>query len=219
MNQESKKRVRLKRVLFVDFNGVISYYPFWFSLQNPNHPLHQYFEPIEQLFFIGENKIVGFINEWMLGKYTSEDVHKVINDRIGAPYNELLAVFCEDAKKLDISEQILAAVQQLKKDWYCILSTDNMDSFDRYTLPANPQLSETFNVIHNSYPRGSLKKTNNGVYFVDTVKGLGINFGQCVLIDDSNSTCEMFQGFGGVAYCTKNEEEVLSVLKKLLLSA
>jgi len=215
MLAETKERIRPQRILFVDFNGVISYDPFWASLRNPQHRLHQYFELIEQLFFKGENKIQGFIDEWMLGRYTSEDVHRILADRIGAPYEELLAVFFEDAKKLDISKRILEGVSALKKDWYCILRTDNMDTFHRFTLPASPHLSEVFDEVHNSYLLGLLKKTNNGIYFVDTVAGFGVNFGQCVLIDDSNSTCKLFQSLGGIAYCTQNEDEVLAALKKL----
>lgn len=215
MHTETKELIRQQRILFVDFNGVISYDPFWASLRNPDHRLHQYFEPIEQLFFTGENKIKGLIDEWMLGKYTSEDVHRILADRIGAPYEQLLAVFIEDTRKLDISKRILDGVQLLKKDWYCILRTDNMDSFDRFTLPANPYLGKAFDEVHNSYLLGLLKKTRSGVYFVDTVAGHGADFGQCVLIDDSDSTCKLFQGLGGIAYRTQNEDEVLAVLRKL----
>lgn len=209
-----RKRVTAKQILFVDFNGVISYNPFWLSLKDPRHPLHPFFLPIEQLFF-GENKIEGFVNEWMIGKYTSEKVHQLLAERLDAPFGELFAVFCEDCKVIDISEPILEKVRALRKNWYFFLKTDNMDCFHRFTLPANPQLSESFDEIHNSYLLRQLKKTNNGETFVSDATRLGVSLTNCVLIDDSASTCRMFEGLGGRAFQSRNEAEAISALEEL----
>lgn len=215
MKTENKEIKSPQRILFVDFNGVISYDTFWVSLLKPEHPLHSYYEPIENLLFRGENKIEGLIDDWMLGRYTSEQVHQIIADRLGAPYQDLLEVFCEDCARLDISTPILQAVRALRKDWYCILRTDNMDTFHRFTLPANPHLAEAFDDVHCSYLLHQLKKTDGGKYFITTVTGLGIGIGNCVLIDDSNSNCRLFEGLGGKTYRTQNEAEVIAVLEAL----
>ena len=204
-----------QKILFVDFNGVISYEPFWKSMCAEDHPLHRFYEPIEGLLFRGENKIEGLVDDWMLGKYTSEQVHQLLSERTGAPYQPIFELFCEDCGRLDISKQILQGIQALRKNWHCILRTDNMDTFDRFTLPANPYLAEAFDEVHCSYSLRQLKKTDGGKYFVTTATRLGIGMGSCALIDDSGSNCRLFESLGGRAYRTQNEAEVIQVLKRL----
>jgi FMN phosphatase YigB (HAD superfamily) len=211
---ENREKIIPRRILFVDFNGVISYNPFWLSLRKPQHPLHTFSEPIEQTLF-GEKRIEGLINEWMLGKHKSESVHQILAERLGVSFDELFAAFCEDCKTIDISEPILEKVRALRKDWYCILKTDNMDSFHRFTLPSNPQLSATFDEIHNSYLLRQLKKTNNGETFVSDATRLGVSLTNCVLIDDSASTCRMFEDLGGRVFQPRNEAEAISALEEL----
>ena len=199
----------------MDFFGVISYDLFWASLQNSEHPLHPFFDPIEDLLFRGATKAEGLVDEWMSGKYTSEHILQIIAERTGAPYQAILDVFCEDCQRLDISRPILQGVQALRENWYCILRTDNMDSFDRFTLPANPHLAEAFDEVHNSHTLRQLKEADGGKYFVTTASGLGVGMGHCVLIDDSASTCKLFERLGGKAYRTQTEAEVIAVLAML----
>jgi FMN phosphatase YigB (HAD superfamily) len=215
MKSEIQEKLKQQKVLFVDFNGVISYEPFWKRMADPKHSLHNYYEKIEELLFKGENKIEGLVDDWMLGKYTSEDIHHIIADRLKAPYQEIFDIFCEDCKHLDISRPILQRIQALRKDYFCILRTDNMDTFHRFTLPANPHLTQAFDEVHCSYLLHQLKKTDGGKYFITTITNLGMKTGNCILIDDSNSNCELFESLGGKAYCTQNETEVLSVLAEL----
>jgi len=211
---KNKEKSRPQRVLFIDFNGVISYDPFWVSLTNPDHPLHLYYEPIEEFLF--RDKSHNLIDEWMMGKYTGEQIHRILSERLGVPYKALFSVFCQDCKKLDISKPILAKVRPMRNNWYCILKTDNMDSFHRFTLPANPELAESFDEVHISYLLRSLKKTNSGEYFVKTAANLEVDLKRCVLIDNGNSNCKLFERLGGKAYCTQNETEVISVLDSLI---
>jgi hypothetical protein len=151
----------------------------------------------------------------MLGQYTSEQVHHIIADNTGAPYQDLWEVFCDDCKRLDISKPILQGIQELRKAWHCILCTDNMDSFDRFTLPANPHLTEAFDEVHCSYSRQQLKKSDAGQYFLTTTINLGLQMDSSVLIDDSNANCTLFEDIGGLAFHTQEEQEVIAVLEKL----
>ncbi len=210
-----EKHEQIKQVLFVDFNGVISYKPFWMSLQNPNHALASHFEIIENLLFKSDSKIQGLVDDWMIGKYSSEQIHQIISDRTGIPFDELFNVFQSDCKELDISTKILAEIKKLKREWYCILVTDNMDSFIRFTLPAKPQLAETFDELHCSCELHQLKKTNNGKFFRDTLKKLRVNFKKSVLIDDSEINCQMFRKLGGQVFRTENEAQVIETLSRL----
>ena len=212
---QRKEKIKQQKILFVDFNGVISYETFWNSIKDQNHTLHAYYEQIEALLFVGDHKIEGLVDDWMLGKYTSEEIHQIISKRTRAPYRDLFKVFCDDCRHLDISTPILNGIQTLRKDYYCILRTDNMDTFHRFTLPSNPHLATAFDEVHSSYLLKQLKKTDGGKYFINTVTSLGLTIGDSVLIDDSKSNNILFESLGGKAYRTQNEAEVVTVLEKL----
>jgi len=66
----------------------------------------------------------------------------------------------EGCKKLDVSIPILKTLQPLRKNFYTILRTDNVDSFKRFTLSENPELVSGFDEIHCSCDLGNLKKAN-----------------------------------------------------------
>ncbi len=198
-----------KNILFLDFNGVLSYDPFWTSLRDTKHSLHPYYEKIETYLFKDN---ISIVIDWMIGKYTSEEIHEILKKEINIPYEELFAVFCEDCSNIDISEKILNKIQTLREFYSCILVTDNMDSFDRFTITHNPQLAASFDRIDNSYTMGRFKKSNNGRYFVEQVEERQTVMENCILIDDSKNNCTLFESIGGRAYATKTENDVLRVL-------
>jgi FMN phosphatase YigB (HAD superfamily) len=90
-----------------------------------------------------------------------------------------------------------------------------MDSFHRFTLPANPCLAAAFDEVHSSYLLRQLKKSNEGEYFLTMATRFGMDMGNCVLIEDSKTTCDLFEKLGGKAYRTNSEREVLEVLDVL----
>lgn len=199
-------------IIFTDFNGVISYNKYWHSLEEPVHDLHQYFESIEKFIFQESREL---LNDWMRGKYTSEEIHGIIGEQIGVDSNELLQVFIEDCRRIDISEKIIDTLQELKDKYYLILRTDNMDSFDRFILPRAARLKEVFDRVDNSFNLGELKRDNNGKYFLNRAKEQNIDIKQCYFIDDSQKNCDFYTELGGSAYCVKNETESLTVLNNL----
>jgi len=201
-----------KNLLFVDFNGVISFKNFWFSIHDKNHKLNKYLDKIE-VFLFKENR--DLVIKWMLGQCTSEDVHSIICKNIGVDYNELFTVFTNDCKNLDISIKILDKIEKLKPYYTCILATDNMDSLDRYTVPNNPKINDVFDALHNSYYEKKMKAGNNGEFFMDLINKYNAEVGNCILIDDSAGNCKCFVSLGGQAYQTKTEIETLAVLDKI----
>ncbi len=202
----------MKKVLFVDFNGVLSYVPFWYSLKDPNHDLHNHLSNIEEFLF---KKNFNLVNEWMLGKYKSEDIHKLIADNLNIPYSTLFETFKKDCEDMKVSKKILKKLADIKQKYYLILATGNMDAFDRFTLPKEKEFFEIFDEIHNSFNLGMLKTSNGGEYFKNVVNNKKTSFNSCYLIDDSRKTCDLFESLGGKAYCTKKEDEVLNSLNLL----
>ena len=200
-------------LLFVDFNGVISYDPFWKSLLDKNHILNRDLQRIEDFVF-KEN--FDLILDWMVGKYNSEDIHKIISKELDIDYTLLFDNFVSDCKKIDISEKILNKLKSIKSNYVLILATGNMDSFDRFTLPNNKYLYNFFDEIHNSFNFGLLKTTNNGEYFKKIIKKYNLNPKNSYLIDDSNSTCKIFSDLGGTSFRTKTENDVLDIISNKL---
>ncbi len=173
---------RSKPILFMDFNGVISYRKYWYSLEDATHELHSYFELIERFVFRDNREL---LRNWMVGKHTSEVVHKEIEYYIGVDSDKLLQVFIEDCRAMDISQTILDALLEIKNQYYLILRTDNMDGFDRFILPEAPRLKRVFDRIDNSFNLGELKRDNAGQYFLDRANEQSIDISECVFIDDS----------------------------------
>jgi FMN phosphatase YigB (HAD superfamily) len=204
--------MRSASILFCDFNGVLSYKKYWDTLSNPRHKYNKYHSTIINYLFVENRKI---FNEWMIGKYTLEEIHKLISQKTGIPYRFILNIFEDECRRLDVSKIILNKITALKDNYYRILATGNMDSFNRFTLPANPLLYEAFDEINNSYDLGILKTTDNGRYFVEVCKRLEIPIENCVLIDDSPDICKIFTNLGGTAYCVTGVDNVCKVVENL----
>ncbi|OGH61272.1 MAG: hypothetical protein A2848_02410 [Candidatus Magasanikbacteria bacterium RIFCSPHIGHO2_01_FULL_50_8] len=207
--REPELIMKKRNILFIDFNGVLSYNKFWFSLENVNHPLSEYFQKIE--FFLFKQHKDALVS-WMRGEVTSEQVHALIAQNIGIDANDLYKIFIDDCAHIDISVEILTRVSTLRKYYHCILATDNMDSFHRFTLPHQPILSKTFDVIHSSALLGKCKADACGEYFLETIAACGAEVGNCVLLDDSAITCRIFSELGGQVYNTKTEQDAINAL-------
>lgn len=208
---------KTKNIVFIDFNGVISCDKFWKSLEDEEHELHKFKEGIETFLF-RDNKPM--LLDWMIGKYTSEDVHKMISDKLKMPYDAFFATFQEDCANIDISEKILKEADKLKRYYKVILATDNMDSFDRFSLPKNPLMTESFDEIDNSYNTKIFKTSDNGKYFLRKIAEAGAVISNCILIDDSEKNCNMFRSLGGMAFNVRGgENEVVKACEYILKRA
>lgn len=206
-----KPIIKNKNILFIDFNGVISYEPFWFSLKN-NEKYSKDFELIENFLFKQNRKI---ISDWMLGGYSTEDVHNILQKELNIPA-EIISIFKKDCENLDISSKILQKVNELRKFYYCILATDNMDSFVRFTLPNRKELTESFDEINDSYTMKQCKSSFDGLYFKKKITEKRAIIENSILIDDSPNNCKVFESIGGQSYQVKNENDVLKALSSIL---
>ncbi len=207
----TQKEVAKRGLVFIDFNGVISYKPFWSTLADKSHPSHSLFLKIQDLIFGPDPTLV---QAWMTGKKTSEEIHETLEKNLGAP-KELFSNFVRDCINLDVSVPIISAAKKLRSNFHLILRTDNMDTFSRWTLPAHPELRETFHEIYSSFELGFLKKTDGGKFFVDLAEKNGFTISQCSLLDDSTSNCALFRTIGGRAFQTTSEMEAITVLAGL----
>ena len=205
----------MKKILFIDFDGVLSNMHFWHSLKNPHHKLHDHLPSIKKFLF-KEN--VDLVKNWMLGKHSSEYIHTLISESLNIPYSLLFETFKKDCENMKVSKKILNKLSHLKNDYCLILATGNMDSFDRFTLPSEKNISQIFHEIHNSFQLGLFKTSNNGEYFKKVITDKKTSFNKCYLVDDSRKTCDLFESLGGKAFCAKKEKGVLNFLDSLIKS-
>ena len=133
---------------------------------------------------------------WMRGEFTSEEINKKIAASIGMPYEELWNVFVDNCKTMTVSLKTLNKLQNLRGKYHVVLMTDNMDCFDRFTVPSL-HLEEYFDDIVNSYNVKVGKKDGGGKSFLDVIEGFQSSIESSILIDNSVSTCEVFTKLGG----------------------
>lgn len=201
-----------KNILFIDFNGVISYNPFWITIKDPEHKLNKHFQVIEEFIFRKDKDIV---LSWMSGELTTEEVHERLRVALNIPVNEIDEIkklFIEECKSIDISAKVLYMLSELKKYYHIILVTDNMDTFSRFTVPNNTYFNDVFDEIHDSYIRGTFKKSDNGKLFLEVSERYNVPIEYCTLIDDSKNNCACFSELGGRIFTPRSEADVLDSL-------
>lgn len=89
--------------------------------------------------------------------------------------------------------------------------TDNMDIFTQITIP-NHQLETLFDIVINSADYGMLKKEDNGKLFDIALAALGENIENSLMIDDSESTIELYKQKGGHGFVYRDVAELKSFL-------
>lgn len=186
MNHLSKK---IKPVLFVDFHGTLCHDKFWRSLGTTT------LKKIEQEFFYEKN---GLIVNWMKGKYSSEEINVIVANHICIDYKIVWEAFVFDCSTMIVSTSTLNKLKGLRNYFIVIMVTGNMDCFNRFTIPSL-NLDYYFDRIINSYDTGKLKDENNGELFMSVVNSENSNIKDCILIDDSQDVCRIFNKLGGKA--------------------
>jgi FMN phosphatase YigB (HAD superfamily) len=176
---EGYKRVK---VLFLDWNKTLSFSLFWEHISETEPEKHQL---ITQCLFEDNYNL---IDDWMRGKYTSEDICKIIADQTEIPYTfifETLKESCEKMVFCDPSTESL--LRKIKKNGYkLVIATDNMDTFRRFTVPAL-HLSDLFDDILISSEIGAVKEDmsdNENMFFREYMKQKELHYNETLLLDD-----------------------------------
>lgn len=195
-----------KTPLLIDFDGTICFDYFW---RSADESIKGY---IKEFLFSGKSPLV---ESWMKGDLTSEDVNAVISRNLGIDYDYLWKIFVSDCRSMYIRPSTTSLIKKAKKKFFTILITDNMDSFDRFTLPALG-LEKYFHHIANSYNYMALKNQEKGKLFQLVASRNKVNLNEAILIDNSKVNCTMFSALGGQSYLVKTADDIESILIKLL---
>ncbi len=179
----------MKPILFVDFDGTICLERYWRSLPKSEH------EGIQELLFRNDTAMV---HDWMRGQYTAEEINQFAAKELGLDYDYLWNLFVDDCKTMHVSKDVLQRIKNLSDSYITILITGNMDSFTRFTVP-ELSLEDYFDEISNSYYEGRHKTDDGGQLFSKFTDKHNTLISECVLLDDSDSVCALFNQLGGTA--------------------
>ncbi|HYF10616.1 MAG TPA: hypothetical protein VD967_03395 [Candidatus Paceibacterota bacterium] len=193
----------MRPILFVDFDGTICHGKFWRSLEPALRAGMQ-----EIIFGPANRQMVG---DWMLGKHSSEELNRKLADELPAEYDMLWKVFVEDCQNMPIDQSALEHIDRFRVRFTTILATDNMDCFNRFTVPALG-LNRYFDSIVNSYDAGLRKNDEGGRLFLNLLRQHGSIASESVLIDNSKTTCEIFEKLGGRSLFVTPEQPISSWL-------
>ena len=177
----------MKPLLLIDFYRTLSHDKFWRGLEKELR------EKVEHFIFGLHPELV---EEWMEGKRTSEEINQLVAKEFSLDYGRLWEIFVSDAKTMHIEKSDLDAISLLREKHRVILVTDNMDSFGRFTIPAQ-RLNTYFDEIVSSHSHRARK---NRELFENIVSGHRADISKSVLIDDSSEHCQAFTDIGGKAF-------------------
>lgn len=142
----------MRNVLLVDFDGVLSNGKFYESISRKNNGLTRH---IQSYLFSPERDEL--VKEWMRGKYSYEQIHQIASKDIQVQEDELNQLLARSVKEFTLNMPLLDHIARLRKnEWSVYLYTDNMDIFDRVSVPYF-DLEERFDAIYSSSDYGHLK--------------------------------------------------------------
>lgn len=177
----------MKKVIFIDWNKTLSYDLFWGHLSDSSNPNHIHLGTIEKWLFI-DNKIK--INPWMTGDLKTKDIVKGMSRDTGIESSTILN---ELKHSCEVMTFCIADIKELissirSKGIAVVIATDNMDTFNKYTVPAL-NLQNIFDDILNSHYLGHLKdepEPADSIPFFDKyLRDHNLDYKDVVLLDDS----------------------------------
>lgn len=194
----------MRPVLLIDFDGTLCFDRFWRSAPST------VCQKIQELVFGADQTL---LEEWMLGRYTSEEVNRWLATNLLLDGGELWKIFVHDCQTMTVSLEVLESIRSMRTRYFTVLLTDNMDCFDRFTVPALG-LDRYFDAIINSSRARRLKSSPH--FFEDLMLKFNGDITHSILIDDSERACADFEKAGGAALRVTSESPAIFHLKTAL---
>lgn len=207
------------RIVFIDWNGTLSKSKFWGHLEkSTNAEDAKLFNRLEESLF--KTNIL-LLKPWMRAELTSEDVNKKLADKTGLDFDKVHNEFIKGCELMELaSPHVSELINKIRRSGTKVyIATDNMDSFNRWTIPAM-KLEAMFDGIVNSFAVKALKRdfddSGKSLFFEDTLKVECVEPHETVLIDDSEDKGNLLSNYG-IKYIRISDEYTLEMaLQKLL---
>lgn len=182
--------------LFVDWHLTLSTSVFWGQFSDPQHPQHALFALMQSRLFVpsGESR---WLLPWMRGALTCEEVLADVCRGTDVDLPFALRALQESCSQMRlVSEAIPHAVAALRaRGLRVVIATDNMDTFQRWTVPSLG-LGALFDDILCSFDLRALKEDvdqdGRSRFFADYLQRQRIGWGESLLLDDGD------EAFGAV---------------------
>jgi FMN phosphatase YigB (HAD superfamily) len=183
--------------VFVDWHGVLSDDPFWWTiLANTGHWFHERLTAeVDALF----NERRALVDTWMRGRAKARDVIATLAAPQDARCSDeyLLRRLWADCASMRIRQPVLDLVRSLPPLTLIVIATDNMDCFVESVSRILP-LRDFYGVLCSS-DIGVLKAEDPERFFGSLVRDHGLEPRDALLLDDSAANCEAFEEWGGRA--------------------
>ncbi|PIT88069.1 MAG: hypothetical protein COU29_03585 [Candidatus Magasanikbacteria bacterium CG10_big_fil_rev_8_21_14_0_10_36_32] len=195
------------QTILFDFDGVLCKGRFYEKTLLPDYP--EVYDWIQLNIF----KDKELVRRWMRNQIDSIEINKLISQNTGIEYEILKKLYKESVRNIKLDDKLVGLAKSIKLSGKKIgIVTDNMDIFTQITVP-NHRLNVLFDVIINSADYGRLKNEDNGKSFDVALSDLGEKIESSLMIDDSESTIELYKKKGGHGFVYKNIEELKSFLR------
>ena len=203
-------------IIFFDWNKTLSYSRFWEQLENKSHPHYKDGQKIFQFLFKDNRSL---LRPWMQGKLSTGYILEQIKAGTGLSKDflqEELVKSCENMKFAFSGLDKL--IQNLRKNGIkCVIATDNMDTFRKYTIPGM-KLHEIFDDFLISCELGVLKfdidEEQSKLLFFDTfLSKENKNYNQVALVDDQVDN-GFYSSKGFQIFQISSPQELKNFLKK-----
>ena len=205
------------KLVFIDWNQTLSTSKFWEHLEIGSKEELELFNKIENCLF---TKNAHLINPWMKGEFNSEKLVAKISGELTIDFK---FVFNEFVKGCEIMKFVSTQIPQLvksiqSKGMKVYIATHNMDSFNRWTVPAM-KLDKLFNGVINSYFVKAFKHDFNhqgeSLFFHDVIKKEKVTPSEVYWIDDSDDKDNLLTNYGVNYKRVDKENTVVEALRSL----
>jgi len=166
------------KAIISDFDGVLSTSKFYNGL-DPELSVQ-----IQNFLF--SNKGYFLTKSWMHGEISFEELHLILGKKFNIASELLNQTLVQDVKDFEINWDLIHLLNSYKDKYKIPLAilTDNMDVFDRYTVPHH-KLDKYFDFIVSSSNASLQKVDNNWQIIQGTINRFGVKNSEVLIIDDS----------------------------------
>ncbi len=207
----------MKKVIFIDWNKTLSFDLFWGHLSREEHPNHKHLDAIEKWLFVDNRTI---IKPWMKGEITVDDIVESMNKDTGISKKMIIDELKHSCENMTFCfagiEDLINKIRE--RGILVIIATDNMDTFDKFTVPAL-KLDLLFDDILNSYTLGHLKDESDPsdsiLFFDDFLKSHNLRYEDSLLLDDSPDSSGKYEKLGFERKLIDSPQALERILKSL----
>jgi len=204
------------KIIFFDWSMTLSKSLFWSQLADKKHPRHHWHDNIISYVF---KKNDSMVKDWMTGHIDMEFVAKSISQEFGYSKDLVLSDLIESSKGMKlVDRRIIKMINTIReRGTKCVIATDNMDTFIKYTRPSLC-LDKYFDDFLVSYNMGIMKfnVTDSQIpFFDDYLQQEKVKYEDVLLIDDSCDTSGVYNKLGFDILQILNSADFVEKLTKI----